>query len=94
MKTRLLCALVLIAVVIAGCTTQPSSVTTSPREGRTVVTAAHFDLIYTEKLPTGDGLIPATGTGVSESQTQAKCSYHSYVGRAFYLRCTPVEPAQ
>lgn len=93
MKTSLLCALVLIAVVIAGCTAQPASVTISPREGRTVVSAAHFDLIYATELKADDGLIPMTGTDISKSQTQAICAYHSYVGRAFYLRCTPVEPA-
>lgn len=86
MRTRLLGMLVLLLLYTAACSVQPQTVVHSSKEGRTPVTAAHFDLVYTDTTGAENIWIPATGVASPQVMPQTCTVQHNF-GRAFHLRC-------
>lgn len=92
MKTRILCACLVVLISAAACTSQPSAAKPFNKESKTQMTAGHYSLIF---LPTGSHLeriIPMTGkTGVSTNKNK-RCELQtvgvlSRFGRSLMHRC-------
>lgn len=92
MKTRVLCACLVVLIIAAACTSSPSTVRPFDKESKTQMTAGHYSLILLPNDSHLEPLIPMTGkTGISTNQNK-ECELqtvgvHTRFGRSLMHRC-------
>lgn len=93
MKTRIICACIIILIFTAACTSTTDVKTSFNKDSKTPMTMGHYSLMYMPDLATEETTINGT-TAVPRSSVQS-CgdtfsSVHARFGRSLFHRC--IEP--
>ncbi len=92
MKTRILCACLVVLIFAAACASQIPVVKPFDKESKTQMTAGHYSLKYLPTESVLEPIIPMTGkTGLSTNQHQTcelqTVGVHSRFGHLLLPRC-------
>ena len=91
MKTRVLCALLLVVILVAACASAPAAGEAARKGDRLPPPAGHYSLFYLPKLHE-TVVMPVTGEEIALRSFLRACSVEGYTilprfGRSIFYRC-------
>ena len=91
MKTRVLCALLLVVILVAACASAPAAGEAARKGDRLPPPAGHYSLFYRPK-PREESVIPVTEVAIATRSFLRACSIDVYnilprFGRSIFYRC-------
>lgn len=92
MKTRLLCALIALLLLVSACVTQPAPIRQVRKDVRTPMPAGHYSLVFIPAVRESHISIPVTGQSLSWQDFLNPChgrmnSVYPRFGRSLHSPC-------